>query len=145
MAGDARRGRLKRLTGLSPAQSPEIAATRSVRDDEDVLRGLVLRPATADDTAFLQEMLYQAANRPGEVWPPFGECLHDPRNLRFWVDWPRSGDLGVIAEIVGAPIAPPGFAYSVKKNGSRLMTNPVSQNSRSPSSKVTEVGEWETA
>lgn len=69
-----------------------------------MLTGLELRPATAEDTQFLQEMLYQAANKPGEAWPPLYECVHDRRNLRFWVAWPRSGDLGVIAEIAGTPI-----------------------------------------
>ena len=58
-----------------------------------------LRPARASDAAFLTEMLVKAA-----FWRPDGpvgtgdEVLRDPELAHYVSDWPRSGDLGVIAE-----------------------------------------------
>lgn len=52
----------------------------------------------------MQRMLYEAANRPGDTWPPLDECINQPRNRRFWVGWPREGDIGVIAEAAGVAI-----------------------------------------
>ena len=50
-------------------------------------------------------MLYEAANAPGEVWPPFEDSMHEPRNRRFWEGlMTREGDLGVIAELHATPI-----------------------------------------
>jgi ribosomal protein S18 acetylase RimI-like enzyme len=59
---------------------------------------ITLREAGPSDVEFLKEMLYQAANRPGEAWPPFDECINLERNRRFWMEWPRPADIGVIAE-----------------------------------------------
>lgn len=42
-------------------------------------------------------MLYEAANRPGGEWPSFVESMNEDRNRRFWTDFPREGELGVIA------------------------------------------------
>jgi ribosomal protein S18 acetylase RimI-like enzyme len=53
----------------------------------------------------LQVMLYEAANRPGHDWPDFETSINEDRNKRFWVDWPRQGDIGVIAERNGTPLA----------------------------------------
>jgi GNAT superfamily N-acetyltransferase len=66
---------------------------------------VTVRQATSDDVEFVQEMLYQAANRPGDEWPTLEESLQEPRNVRFWRDFGRAGDLGVIAERDGQPIA----------------------------------------
>jgi len=65
---------------------------------------VVVRRATPDDVPFIQLMLYEAANRPGDTWPTFVESMNDPRNRRFWVDWPRKGDMGWIAESQASPI-----------------------------------------
>ena len=65
---------------------------------------LSIRLATAEDVEFVREMLYLAANRPGEEWPPLEESLQEPRNVRFWRDFGREGDLGVIAERAGRPV-----------------------------------------
>lgn len=65
---------------------------------------ITVRQATSDDVEFVQEMLYQAANRPGYEWPSLEESLREPRNVRFWRDFGRAGDLGVIAERDGQPI-----------------------------------------
>jgi len=53
----------------------------------------------AEDTAFLQRMLYEAVNtRPGKTWSDFEASMSEPRNRRFWIAWGRDGDLGVVAE-----------------------------------------------
>lgn len=49
-------------------------------------------------------MLYQAANRPGDDWAPLDECINEPRNLRFWKDFPRDDDVAVIAEGGSGPL-----------------------------------------
>jgi GNAT superfamily N-acetyltransferase len=66
--------------------------------------GLHVRAALADDLLFIQRMLYEAANRPGEDWPAFEASIQEPRNLRFWRDWMRPGDLGVVAERSRVPV-----------------------------------------
>lgn len=63
-----------------------------------------LRDADAHDVPFLQAMLYEAANKPGEQWLPFDECINLDRNRRFWEGWPRPDDVGVIAESQGRPV-----------------------------------------
>ena len=63
-----------------------------------------VRDATASDISFIQEMLYEAANRPGDNWPPLDESIRKSGNFRFWRDWPRPGDIGVIAEADRAPV-----------------------------------------
>jgi ribosomal protein S18 acetylase RimI-like enzyme len=66
---------------------------------------VVVRTALADDLSFMQRMLYEAANNPGEHWPPFDESMQEPRNLRFWRGlMARAGDLGVIAEMDHVPV-----------------------------------------
>jgi ribosomal protein S18 acetylase RimI-like enzyme len=66
---------------------------------------VVVRSALADDLFFIQRMLYEAANKPGEQWPPFDESMQEPRNLRFWRGWmARAHDLGVIAEVDDVPV-----------------------------------------
>src|SRR5262245_66255270 len=53
----------------------------------------------------MKQMLYEAANRPGEDWPPFEESMAEPGNHRFWIDLMlRPTDVGVIAELDGTPI-----------------------------------------
>lgn len=63
-----------------------------------------VRAADEADLEFLQRMLYEAANRPGDDWPPFEECINEPHFRRFWVSWPRAGDIGVVAHDRGTPI-----------------------------------------
>ncbi len=65
---------------------------------------LHVRAALSDDLPFIQRMLYEAANRPGEDWPAFEASIQERRNLRFWRDWMRPGDLGVIGERSGVPV-----------------------------------------
>ena len=49
--------------------------------------GLHIRAALVDDLPFIQRMLYEAANRPGEDWPAFEASIQERRNARFWRDW----------------------------------------------------------
>jgi ribosomal protein S18 acetylase RimI-like enzyme len=76
-----------------------------------------VRSATVDDLSFVQRMLYEAANRPGEEWPSFEESMEAPRNSRFWRQWLRQGDDAVIAEAVGRPI---GAAWIRQFSGPEL-------------------------
>jgi hypothetical protein len=69
------------------------------------LDALIVRDATRDDLGFMQRMLYQAANRPGNDWPTFEDCMEEPRNRRHWVGlMTRAGDVGVIGELSRAPV-----------------------------------------
>lgn len=66
---------------------------------------VLVRTALANDVSFMKRMLYEAANRPGERWPPLNESMQEPRNVRFWHGWmTRAGDVGVIAEIDHVPV-----------------------------------------
>jgi GNAT superfamily N-acetyltransferase len=64
-----------------------------------------IRPATKDDLAFLRKMLYEAA-RWNPDWPrePMEEVLAEPMLLRYYQDWGRPGDGGVLAETEGEPV-----------------------------------------
>ena len=55
------------------------------------------RPATADDRAFLEEMIVEAAFPPRRA-PAFGEAVRAPHVVPWLEQWMRAGDLGVIAE-----------------------------------------------
>jgi ribosomal protein S18 acetylase RimI-like enzyme len=66
--------------------------------------GLTVRDAVAPDRPFIQRMLYEAANKPGEEWPPFEASINEARNVRHWRDWMRPGDVGVVAEQDGEPV-----------------------------------------
>ena len=43
-------------------------------------RSLHIRAALTDDLPFIQRMLYEAANRPGEDWPALEASIQEPRN-----------------------------------------------------------------
>jgi ribosomal protein S18 acetylase RimI-like enzyme len=61
--------------------------------------GVRLRPAAADDFAFLAAMLGEAAVwRPDTPTPTGDEVLADPRFEMYLAGWPRPGDHGLVAE-----------------------------------------------
>ncbi len=67
------------------------------------MTGFTLRPAGPGDGGFLADMLVEAAN-----WRPGGkrsraDTLADPLLGHYIEGWPRPGDLGIIAELDGAP------------------------------------------
>lgn len=70
----------------------------------EVVEGVAVRDAGATDLPFIKLMLYEAANRPGEAWPPFEASMDELRNRRFWISFPRDGDIGVVAEADKEPI-----------------------------------------
>ncbi len=62
-----------------------------------------LRPAGADDMPFLTAMLAEAAYWRSGGPPPDVDVLALPDVARYLRDWPRPGDVGVVAED-GAPV-----------------------------------------
>lgn len=85
-----------------------------------------IRPVTPQDVEFLKRMLYEAA-RWNPDWPrePIEEVLEEPMLHRYYDEWGRSGDGGVIAEIEGQPVGAawyrqftadvPGFGFVDEK------------------------------
>lgn len=82
-----------------------------------------LRAARATDAAFLTEMLALAADWRADATPRAAAAILDePQLARYVADWPRHGDLGVIAtDDTGQPIgaawyrhfsrAAPGYGF----------------------------------
>lgn len=64
-----------------------------------------LRPADAADAAFLLRMLVAAvAWRPGTVAPSADDVLAAPELAHYVAGWPRTDDLGVVADVEGRPV-----------------------------------------
>ncbi|HWD61511.1 MAG TPA: GNAT family N-acetyltransferase [Humibacter sp.] len=59
--------------------------------------GLMIRRAAASDSGFLRDMLVEAAN--GGAEPPRSRVavLDDPNMGRYLAQWPRPGDIGLVA------------------------------------------------
>ncbi len=71
-----------------------------------------LRAATASDEPFLWEMLYLALFAPPGQPPLPRSVLRDPAIARYVEGWGmRSGDLGLIALIDGAPVGAAWLRY----------------------------------
>ena len=82
----------------------------------------VIRRATAEDGAFLADMLVEATNWSAE-WKKKSRrrVLSAPATAHYIAGWPRDTDLGVIAEADGAPVgaawlrflpaADPGYGF----------------------------------
>ena len=69
-----------------------------------------IRDATAEDAGFLQRMLLEAFNWTGEQRFALSDVEADPHLGRYVSDWPRAGDVGVVA--VGDDGAPAGAAWA---------------------------------
>jgi ribosomal protein S18 acetylase RimI-like enzyme len=82
--------------------------------------GLMVRIAGPEDLPFIKKMLYEAANRAGTEWPPLEQSLNERWNRRFWIDWLREGDLGVIAQDGHRPV---GAAWLRRFSGAELSPN----------------------
>ncbi|MFG1625699.1 GNAT family N-acetyltransferase [Kribbella sp. NPDC049227] len=63
---------------------------------------MILRPATADDFAFLTEMLLEAYNWEGTPWFTLDKLRAEDSAWRYVAGWPRATDFGVVAEVDGA-------------------------------------------
>jgi GNAT superfamily N-acetyltransferase len=60
---------------------------------------LRVRPATADDVRFVEDMLVEAAAwDPHRPTPPRDDVLAAPENAHYVAGWPRPTDAGVVAE-----------------------------------------------
>jgi len=64
-----------------------------------------VRPVSQGDVEFLKTMLYEAA-RWNPDWPamPIEEVLAEPMPKRYYEDFGREGDGGVVAELDGEPV-----------------------------------------
>ena len=64
-----------------------------------------VRDLRAEETPFLEEMLYAAlAWRPDVELPPREWVLAHPQVVVFHAGWGRAGDVGLVAEEAGEPI-----------------------------------------
>jgi ribosomal protein S18 acetylase RimI-like enzyme len=89
------------------------------------LDALIVRDATRDDLGFVQRMLYEAVNRPGDDWPTFEDCMEEPRNRRHWIGFmTREGDVGVIAELSRAPVGA-AWVRRMRENELRPLDDPA--------------------
>jgi ribosomal protein S18 acetylase RimI-like enzyme len=76
----------------------------AANDPGDRVGHVQVRPAGADDLAFLAAMLGEAAVwRPDKRTPSGDEVLADPRYAMYLAGWPRRGDHGLVAE-QGVPV-----------------------------------------
>jgi ribosomal protein S18 acetylase RimI-like enzyme len=64
---------------------------------------VLIRPAVADDVAFLTEMLLEACNWDGTPWYDLDKVRADDHAWRCVAGWPRATDFGVVAELDGVP------------------------------------------
>lgn len=62
------------------------------------------RPADRNDTAFLWQMLFEAAHIAEEGATSVQAAKENPTLARYVQDWPRAGELGVVAEEDEQPI-----------------------------------------
>jgi GNAT superfamily N-acetyltransferase len=58
---------------------------------------IAFRPADADDTRFLAEMLLEAVNWHPERHVPMAHVMADPELAHYVAGWPRPGDGGIVA------------------------------------------------
>jgi len=68
-----------------------------------------IRPGTPADVGVFRRALYEALDwNPDEQLPEIEVVLAHPEAARYHTDWGRTGDIGVVAAVDGAPI---GAAY----------------------------------
>ena len=83
---------------------------------------IAIRPLTPGDAAFLPEIVYYAIHVPPGAEPPSRTIINDPAVARYWREWGRGGDFGLVAvdateARVGAAwmrlftAADPGYGY----------------------------------
>jgi GNAT superfamily N-acetyltransferase len=72
----------------------------------------IIRTATAEDGPFLADMLLEAVNWSPE-WKKKSRTrvLADPKTAHYIAGWPRDSDIGVVAEIGGAPAGAAWLRY----------------------------------
>jgi ribosomal protein S18 acetylase RimI-like enzyme len=65
-----------------------------------------LRPAGPEDAPFIAEMVAESVSwdrEPGSPPPAVADIAGHPRVADYFVDWPRPGDDGLVAEVDGQP------------------------------------------
>ncbi len=102
--GKLRPWRAPPRAGPSARDRAGAEAARDVAEEEQMTEtvGVRLRPALARDADFLTLMLLEAFNWTGERRFGHEQVLADPKLAHYVTDWPRPGDLGVIAEDAAA-------------------------------------------
>ncbi len=93
-------GEVERLdAGLRVATIGAVAGLLRQRWSTRNAARVTIRMATADDAAFLAEMLAVAADwRPGTTPRTVSDVIGDPDLAHYIRDWPIEGDVGVLAE-----------------------------------------------
>lgn len=72
---------------------------------------LAMRPATAEDRDFLAAMLAEAVNWTGDRGVT-ADLVWDRSDLaRYVEDWPRTGEIGIVAEYHGSPVGAVWLRY----------------------------------
>jgi ribosomal protein S18 acetylase RimI-like enzyme len=107
VGGDERRGEL--VLRCTHAGSLETAFGHDAR----VTDTFTFRAATADDAAFLDEMLLEAFNwAPDRAAMTLGQIRSDPALAKYAAPWPAAGELGVVAEsLAGDPAGAAWLRY----------------------------------
>ena len=72
--------------------------------------GLVIRRAAAGDSGFLRDMLVEAANGGAPSPRSRISVLEDPAVARYIDQWPRPGDVGLVA--IAADASPVGACWA---------------------------------
>jgi len=90
------------------------------------VRDVRVRPAAAEDFAFLATMLGEAAVwRPDKQTPTADEVLADTRYAMYLAGWPREGDYGLVAE-QGGPLGAAWFrTFTDASHGHGFVTKDV--------------------
>lgn len=72
---------------------------------------ITARTATADDAAFLEDMLVEAANWPSHPGRSRTETLSDPAIAHYIDGWPQTTDMGIAVEENKRPVGAAWLRY----------------------------------
>jgi ribosomal protein S18 acetylase RimI-like enzyme len=79
--------------------------------------GYMIRPVTAQDQAFLQDMLYASIHTPAGEQPPERDIIFQPFLSKYVEEWGRNGDAGFIAvDSAGQPVGSVTYRFFKQNN-----------------------------